>query len=112
MDSMSAFAMGLASRDKPKMIFDWDRAALRIKESGCKTASAGLRDDWGCTGGLIFDDGKPVSEDDTYVYLASTWAVPELEIGGEVEPCYFVDDGRGWDSGTYWPESALEILGS
>jgi hypothetical protein len=56
-------------------------------------------------------DGKPVPEDDTYVYLASTWATPELDIDGDVIECYRMQsETPGWDSGTYWPESARALL--
>ena len=30
----------------------------------------------------------PTHEDDAYVFLASTWATPQLEINGEVIDCY------------------------
>ena len=85
MDSISAFAMGEANRGKPAKVFDWDRAARRIKETGATHAAAGLSGDWEWTGGDILRDGKPIPEDDTYVYLASTWATPELQIDGHVE---------------------------
>lgn len=74
MDSMSAFVMGEANRNKELMVFDWEKAAKIIKEKGAKEASAGLRDDWDWTGGDILRDGKPVPEEETHVYLASTWA--------------------------------------
>lgn len=111
MDTMSAFAMGQANRGKPLMVFDWDKAAQLIRERGAKRASAGLSGDWEYTGGSIFRDGKPVPGEDTYVYLASTWATPELDIDGEVIDCFRMQDqSPGWDSNTYWPESALAIL--
>lgn len=107
MNTMSAFAMGEANRDKEQMVFDWDKAARLIKESKTKFAAAGLRDDWDYTGGRIFDEGKPIYE---YTYLASTWAVPELEIDDATIPCFIMKSQTDWDSGTKWPESALKIL--
>ena len=68
---MQAFMMGEANRNKELMVFDWERAAQRIKETGAKEASAGLYSDWEYTGGAIWRDGKPVDSDDTYTYLAS-----------------------------------------
>jgi hypothetical protein len=91
------------------MVFDWDRAARRIQESGARSAAAGLRDDWGWTGGPIWADG-PYAEDETYTYLASTWAVPELDLDGTIEECWTWQDETEWDAGTYWPESARTIL--
>lgn len=104
---MSAFAMGEANRGKPSMVFDWDKAATIIKERGAKSASAGLSGDWEYTGGEILTDGKPNT--DEYTYLASTWATPELEIEGEYIDC-FTTEKPEWDAGTKWPESALNIL--
>lgn len=111
MDTMSAFARGEASRWQEMMVFDWDKAARLIKEKKPSYASAGLRNDWEWTGGEIYKDGKIVSKDDTYTFLASTWAVPELDLDGEVLECFKMKhDLPRWDSGTYWPESARKIL--
>lgn len=109
MNSWVAFMMGQASCGKEKMIFDWDKAARLIKERKPECASAGLRDDWGCTGGTIYEDGKPVMDD--YTYLASTWAVPELNMDGDIMECFRMEhEVPGWDSDTKWPKSALDIL--
>jgi hypothetical protein len=112
MDTMQAFARGAASRGKELMVFDWDKAATLIKEKGVKEASAGLCGDWEWTGGPILADGKPVPREDTYTYLASTWATPELELDGEdLIDCYKMQsETDDWDEDTYWPESALKIL--
>lgn len=111
MDTILAFAMGQANRDKESMVFDWNRAAEIIKERKVKNASAGLSGDWSYTGGRILENGSPVSREDTCVYLASTWAVPELEIDGDVFPCYKMQsETPNWDSSTYWPESARMII--
>lgn len=111
MDTFSAFARGQANRGKPEMVFDWEKAAQIIKERGAQEASAGLRGDWEYTGGQILESGKPVPKEDTYTYLASTWATPELEVDGERMDCWrYEENTPGWDSGTYWPEEALKIL--
>lgn len=109
MDTVKAFIMGEANRRKELMVFDWDKAARLIRESGVSVASAGLRSDWEYTGGVIFEDGKPYMND--YTYLASTWAVPELNLDGEIVECYKMKSKTpGWDSDTKWPESSLKIL--
>lgn len=111
MDSMSAYLIGQKNRDKELMVFDWHKAANIAKHNKNATISAGLANDWKWTGGLIFDNGEPVPSDDTYVYLASTWATPEIEVNGNREDCYIMEsDSDGWDSDTYWPDSALNIL--
>lgn len=112
MDSMMAMMLGEANRGKPMKVFDWDKAAKLIAERKPDVASAGLQGDWGYTGGEIYADGKPIDQSMTYTYLASTWATPELEMDGERQDCYRMqDETEGWDSGTYWPDSAVAILG-
>lgn len=109
MNTMQAFLNGQASKDKDLMVFDWDKAAQIIRERGATNAGAGLAGDWEWTGGDILTGGEPNL--DSYTYLASTWAVPELEIGDEVIDCFRMQsETPGWDSETKWPESALKIL--
>lgn len=111
MDSFSAFARGIASQGAECMVFDWDEAARRIVATKPKSASAGLRDDWEWTGGPIFESGKIVPREETYTFLSSTWAVPELEMDNTVKSCYKMkSEVPDWDEHTYWPESALAIL--
>lgn len=109
MNTWAAFAMGEANRGKELMVFDWDKAARLIRERKPKCASAGLRSDWEYTGGTIYEDGKPVMDD--YTYLASTWAVPELNMDGAIVECYRMKhEVPYWNSDTKWPQSALDIL--
>ena len=111
MDTIMAYANGQANRGKHLMVFDWDMAARLIKERNAQDASAGLSGDWDWTGGCILADGKPVPRDDTYTYLASTWATPELELDDEIIDCWrYQKDTDKWDAHTYWPESARKIL--
>ncbi len=113
MDTLSAFAMGQANQGKPLMVLDWNKAAELIRDRKPKRASAGLASDWEYTGGLIFEEGSPVKREDTYCYLASTWAEPELDLDGAVVECWKLDTDegvKGWDAHTFWPESALAIL--
>lgn len=110
MNTMSAFVMGEANRGKELMVFDWIRAATIIKELGIKNASAGLSGDWGYTGGDILVDGK--IPEDSYTFLASTWATPELNIDGEIIECYIMQGKQPeWNSGTFWPDEAKVICG-
>jgi len=113
MDTMNAFAMGEANRGKELMVFDWEKAARLIKQNKVNRAYAGLSDDWEWTGGIIFENGKPVPIDRKDVYLASTWATPELQINSKIIPCYKMqNETPNWDAETYWPEEALKILNS
>jgi hypothetical protein len=93
-------------------VFDWDKAAEIIKERQPEWAAAGLIEDWGYTGGTIYSDGAPESPDDTYTYLASNWATPTLVINDSEEiECWVPMTEDGWNEHTYWPDSALKILG-
>ena len=108
MDTLLAYAINRMSQGNELMVFDWDKAAKLIVEKRPCVASAGLRDDWEWTGGVIYSDGKPDKE--SYTYLASKWAVPELIMDGEVTPCYVMESQTEWNAETKWPKSALEIL--
>lgn len=111
MDTMRAFIRGELSKGKELMVFDWDKATQIIKEKSVSSASAGLSGDWEWTGGEILINGKPIPENDTYVYLASTWATPELEVDGEIIDCFKMQsETNNWNAHTFWPESALKIL--
>ena len=94
-------------------VFDWNKAAEIIKDRQPSEASAGLIEDWGWTGGEIYRDGKPVPKEETYTYLGSDWATPVLVINDdEVIDCYVRVEEVTADchAGTYWPQSALDIL--
>lgn len=109
MDSLSAIAMGMANRNKRIMVFDWNKAATLIRELKPKNVAAGLRSDWEWTSGEIYSDNKPNLE--SYTYLASTWAKPEIEIDGDIQECWiYQDKSDNWDAQTKWPPSALDIL--
>lgn len=112
-DSLQAFAMADAARKRGdrSRVFDWIKAAELIRDTRPDVASAGLRGDWEYTGGDIYRDGKPVPDDDTYTYLASIWAIPELDLDGDVTECWiWKDESPGWSAGTYWPDEALALL--
>lgn len=118
MDTSSAFAMGQVNRGQALKVFDWDKAAELIRERKPTVASAGLAGDWEYTGGCIYENGAPVPKDETYTYLASTWATPQLDMDGAVEACYVMEDvaAQRWGddvdfSKLYWTNSALAILG-
>ena len=109
MDSMQAFLMGQASRGRELMVFDWDKAARLIRERNPTRAGAGLAGDWEWTGGTIFADGKPDTE--SYTYLSSTWATPQIDLDGDIVACYRMQSAvPEWDADTKWPQSALDIL--
>lgn len=108
---MKAFMIGEANRGKEMMVFDWLKAAQLIVERKPSEARAGLQSDWEWTGGSIFADGKIIPKDETYTFLASTWATPELELDGEVMDCFRMEsEVPGWDAYTYWPDEAMAIL--
>lgn len=112
MDTMSAFARGMAASDQEHKVFDWNEAARIIKNRKIKTVSAGLMEDWGYTSGYILLDGVIPKKDDTYTYLSSNWATPVLSFDDEIfVECYKMQsEVPNWNSETYWPESARRII--
>jgi hypothetical protein len=121
MNSFQVFANGEAARKSgaESRVFDWNKAATLIKQHKPVYAGAGLRDDWEWTGGTIYRDGEPVNKEETYTYLASNWAIPELKLTFEdgrmlVLECWVwdndVDNPEKWDECSYWTKSALDIL--
>ena len=109
MNTIAAFIMGEANRGNELKVFDWDKAARLIKERKPDYASAGLDEDWEWTGGAIYRDNKPVTDD--YTYLASTWATPMIFIDDEFIDCYKMEhEVPNWNAETKWPDSALKIL--
>ena len=95
-------------KTKDMMVFDWDKAARLIAERKPQIAMAGLRGDWKNTGGMIYEDGKLIT--DKYTYLASSWAIPELDMDGETVECYRMEsETPKWHAHTKWPKSAVEI---
>ena len=113
MDTMAAYAMARANFGKELKIFDWDKAAEIIRDKKPRWAIAGLKGDMENTAGTIYEDNTPITDD--YTYLASNWATPILQIetdeGIQDIPCYRMKhEVPDWDSGTKWPNSAMEIL--
>lgn len=112
MDTLKAFEklQDARRRGATGRVFDWDKAALILRERKPLEASAGLHGDMEWTGGYIWKDGKPFLDD--YTYLLSLWAIPILVIGDEEIECWKNTDGCLWSSGTKWPESAMKIIAS
>jgi hypothetical protein len=108
LDTLLAYNRRMSSPNTPR-VFDWDKAARLIREKKPSHAGAGLEDDWEWTGGDIYRDGEPIT--DSYTYLFSTWAIPELEMDDELIECWvYHSDKPEWNQDTKWPESALKIL--
>lgn len=109
-----ALAQAARRRGEVGKVFDWDKAARLIAESRPVRAEAGLARDWPSTGGEIWRDGKPVPQDETYTYLASAWATPQLILDyGDQEDtvdCWVPETDTEWGADTYWPESALALV--
>lgn len=109
MDTARTFMLGEANRGKEQMVFDWDKAAQIIKEKKPEIASAGLAGDWEYTGGMIWCNDKPYTDD--YLYLASTWATPQICIDGYYIDCYkMASETPKWGAHTIWPDSSIKIV--
>lgn len=111
MDSMKAFAISQIAQSAgitTQNVFDWDKARRLIDEAGASEASAGLRDDWEWTGGLIWIDGA-APKDMITPYLKSVWAIPEIKIDGDVTECYYTVSKSSWGPGDLWPDTSGDI---
>lgn len=109
MNSIQAFYMGMTTRRNEPKVFDWEKAAKIIKEKNPETVIAGLQGDLEYTSGIIWEDGKPVT--DSYTYLASTWATPIIILDGQEIDCFKMKhEVPKWDANTKWPKSALDII--
>jgi hypothetical protein len=93
MDSLSAFAMGQAARQRGNKMktFDWDKAEKILKEKNPESADAGLALDYEWTRDTIWKNGEFVQND---AYLHSIWATPMLIINDTDEeiPCWKWED--------------------
>lgn len=99
MDTMQAFAMNKIATAKGNKMrqLDWDKAKEICEKNKGKTIYAGLQYDMEWTGGCIFDGEKYVRD---YVFVASTWATPILEIEGEEIECWKY--GEDTDMPKWW----------
>lgn len=83
---------------------DWKHAREICEKYHGHKVSAGLSEDWFCTGGTIYDGEKYVDEADTYVYVASMWATPvvvvEFDEGDLKIPCWM--EGCDSDMPNWW----------
>jgi hypothetical protein len=109
MNTMEAFAMAQANRNKEPKVFDWLKAVSLIKENNAEEAAAGLKEDWECTGDLILKDRLPSF--DAGPYLSSAWATPILCIGNQEFDCYKMQGQvLKWNADTLWPLEALQAF--
>lgn len=111
MNTLFAFSLADKARkdNKPEMVFDWEKAANLILKYRPKIASAGLSQDWENTGGIIYQNKQIVIN--TYTYLASIWAEPELDMDDKIYPCWRYDNEVSeWNYDTKWPKEAIDIL--
>lgn len=94
---------------------DWDKVSQFIEEhkEEILKVSAGLAEDWGCTAGKVWDYVRGyIPKDDTYVYGASAWATPAIEVvykDGRVESyeCWKL----GTDAHDYFKDEAVITSG-
>lgn len=113
---------------KDFMIFDWNKAATILKNTGVSEAYAKINTYKNPSTVLIYKDSKPVFNDCSSLF--SNWAVPCLVINTlicsddsesadivnlELEECWLIKSDIPVDWGTQyrqicWPKSALNIL--
>ena len=108
MKGYTDFAMGLwgpeAVATKPigKMKYiDWIKVEQAVKEHPDSVIYAGLQEDWNNTSGLVFAHGKFY---DGYVFGASVWATPIVDVDGEEIECWTHNKPKGFttDLPSWW----------
>lgn len=80
---------------------DWGKVKKVIEEHPNSIIYAGLMEDWNNTSGLIFAKGNYYNG---YVYGASIWATPILDVDGEEIECWTYEktkEGSGKPSWLY-----------
>lgn len=83
---------------------DWKKVQQIVDENPNSVIYAGLQEDWNNTSGLIFAEGKYY---DGYVYGASCWATPIVDVDGEEIECWTnekTEEGSG--KPVWWGNSA------
>ena len=86
------FGIDIATKPRGDMKYlDWEKAKQLIKEHPDSIIYAGLMEDWEWTSGLIYAQGNFY---DGYVYGASCWATPILDIDGEEVECWTYEETK------------------
>jgi len=98
MKGYTDFAMGFMGAStvatKPISVMkymDWDKVKDIIEKNPDSVIYAGLMEDWGNTSGLIFAKGNYY---DGYVYGASSWATPIVDVNGEEIECWTSEETK------------------
>lgn len=100
-----AFEKGRANKTNQVMVFDWVKAATKIKEVNPKVAKMGLDGDFAQTAKVIFENGKAVINE--YIRTSSTWATPLLILDRRVFICFYFTSKDTWSN---WTEETINIL--
>lgn len=106
MKGYTNFAMGflgaeaIATKPLDKMKYmDWKKVQQIVDEHPNSVIHAGLMEDWNCTSGLIFAKGEYY---DGYVYGASIWATPIVDVDGEEIECWTYEKTKEGSSKPDW----------
>lgn len=83
---MDVLLMGILHKDGRVRTFDWIEAHKLIKERRPKKVEAYLEKDYYWTAGTIYEDGVFVADNNGF--LSSNWAIPTINIDGEVLDCW------------------------
>ena len=79
---------------------DWKKVQQIVDENPNSVIYAGLQEDWNNTSGLVFARGEYY---DGYVYGASSWATPIVDVDGEEIECWTYEKTKeGSDRPLWW----------
>lgn len=106
MKGYTDFALGFFGADavatKPigdMKYMDWEKVKQIIEENPSAIIYAGLREDWNNTSGLIFAEGNYY---DGYVFGASVWATPIVDVDGEEIECWTYESTKEGSGKPNW----------
>lgn len=109
-DFVSGFFGASAVATKPigKMKYmDWDKVQKIVNENPNSVIYAGLMEDWNNTSGLIFAKGNYYRG---YVYGASVWATPIVDVDGEEIECWTYKETPYGSNRPDWWGNGQELL--
>lgn len=86
---------------------DWEKVEQIVLEHPNSVIRAGLMEDWGNTSCLIYAKGEYY---DGYVFGASCWATPIVDVDGEEIECWTYDESKGEVHKPKWWGRGRELL--
>lgn len=85
---------------------NWKKVQQIVDKNPNSVIYAGLQEDWNNTSGLIFARGEYY---DGYVYVASSWATPIVDVDGEEIECWTYEKTKEGSGRPSWWGNGNEL---